>query len=230
MQIALCMVVGVSNPQTNVVVAGGRKLFREGLCLLLERQPNIHVTGEAEEPAQAVRLVKAMSVQVVILSLAPPSHTDAEVVAAIVRARPSVRVVVLTLSPAIEYVQGLMEAGATACLTKECAGAELVAAVEKVVTGGVYLSPTLVDRIVSRYVQRPRQRLAERPLAPRERQVLRMIAAGHTAKEIAVALSVSNKTVETHRRRIMEKLNRRSIAELTKYAVMEGLTSLETSS
>ena len=219
----------MSNAEITVIVAGGRKLFREGLCLLLERQPAMRVIGEAEEAGDVPRLLKAMSAHLVVLNLGTPRQDDPEIIRAILRAKANARVIVLTLSPAIEYARELMEAGATGCLTKESAGAELVAAVEKVLSNGLYLSPALVERVVNHYVRPTRGQSTERVLAPRERQVLRMIAAGQTAKEIAAALSVSNKTVETHRRRIMHKLNRHSVAELTKYAIMEGLTSLEAS-
>jgi DNA-binding NarL/FixJ family response regulator len=137
------------------------------------------------------------------------------------------RLIVLSLSPSIEYVQCLMEAGASGVLTKECASQELVAAVEKVRSGGVYLSPALVDRFVHRYTRSGPLGPSQRGLAPREREVLRLIAAGHSTKEIAATLAVSSKTVETHRRRMMEKLNRHSVAELTTYAVAQGLVSLE---
>jgi DNA-binding NarL/FixJ family response regulator len=102
-----------------------------------------------------------------------------------------------------------------------------VAAVEKVGQGGVYLSPSLVDRVVHRYVRSTSPQASDRTLAPREQEVLRLIAAGQSTKEIAATLTVSSKTIETHRRRIMEKLNRHSVAELTKYAVAQGLVSLE---
>ena len=212
----------------NVLLADGRKLLREALSLLLEKQEDVRVIGEAEDGHDAVRLVKALSVHVVILNPTPATPSVSELVRSILKARPRVRVIVLTFNPAVEFVQDILDAGALGCLTKECAGAELMAAVRAVLENKLYLSPSLVDRVVKRYVRPSTRSTPERSLAPREREILRHIAAGQTTKEIAAALGVGTKTVETHRRRIMEKLNRHSVAELTKYAVLEGLTALET--
>ena len=133
----------------------------------------------------------------------------------------------MALNPDAPFVAELLEAGAGARLTKDCAGAELVEAIRTVRSGRIYLSPGLLDVVVKDYA-RPADRLAtERPLAPRERVILQRIAAGQTTKEIAAALGVSGKMVETHRRRIMQKLNRHSVAELTKYAVLQGLAPLD---
>jgi DNA-binding NarL/FixJ family response regulator len=210
----------------NILLADGRKLLREALSLLLEKQDDFRVVGEAEDSQDVTRLVKALAVQVVILNPTPATQSVPELIRSILKARPGVRVIVLTFNPAVEFVQDILDAGALGCLTKECAGAELVAAVRSVLENKLYLSPSLVDRVVKRYV-RPSTRPAEKSLAPREREILRHIASGQTTKEIAAALGVGAKTVETHRRRMMEKLNRHSVAELTKYAVIEGLTPLE---
>jgi DNA-binding NarL/FixJ family response regulator len=211
----------------NILLADGRKLLREALGLLLEKHDDLRVVGEAEEGHDVLRLVKALTVQVVILNPTPTSHGIPDLVRSIIKARPGVRVIVLTFNPAVEFVQDILDAGALGCLTRECAGAELVAAVRTVLDNKLYLSPSLVDRVVKRYVRPSSRPAAEKSLAPREREILRHIASGQTTKEIAAALGVGTKTVETHRRRMMEKLNRHSVAELTKYAVLEGLTPLE---
>ena len=214
------------NPPINVLIADGRKLSREGLCLVLERQAGIKVIGEADDARDVPRLLKSLSISVVILDLTPPRASDLEMIRAIIRADRSARVIVLSHTPTVEYVQDLIKAGASGCLSRESAGSELVAAVEKVTGQGVYLSPALADRVVTRYTQ-PTSNRATRSLAPREREVLRRIAAGQCTKEIALAMGVSTKTVETHRRRIMQKLDRHSVAELTKYALANGLATLE---
>lgn len=214
------------NPHINVLIADGRKLFREGLCLVVERQPGIKVIGEADDARDVPRLLKSLAIDVVILDLTPPRAGDLETIRTILRSNRSVRVVVLTHTPTVEYVQDLIKAGASGCLSRESAGAELVAAVEKVRAQGVYLSSALAERVVTRYVQ-PAEKNPKRALAPREREVLRRIAAGQCTKEIALAMNVSSKTIETHRRRIMQKLDRHSVAELTKYAIANGLATLE---
>ena len=219
----------MSRADIRVLVVGGRKLFREGLCLLLERQPRVRICGEAELASDLPRLLSAIPVEVVILCVVQSRHADSEIIRSILCQSPATRVIILALSPTIEYVRELLDAGAAACLTKEFAGAELSAAVEKVTSGGIYLNPALVERVVTRYAGGSRNLASERALSAREREVLGMIAAGQSAKEIAAMLSVSSRTIETHRRRIMEKLDRHSVAELTKYAILEGLTTLEAS-
>lgn len=218
--------MAIMNPEINVLIADGKKLFREGLCLVLERQAGIKVVGEADDVRDVPRLVNSLSIHVVILDLTSPRAGDLEMIRAIVRANRTVRVVVLGHTPTPEHVQDLVKAGASGCLSRESAGAELVAAVVKVNAQGVYLSPALADRVVTRYMQ-PTAKHPRRALAPREREVLRGIAAGLCTKEIALAMGVSSKTIETHRRRIMQKLDRHSVAELTKYAIANGLATLE---
>lgn len=214
----------------NVLLTEGRKLVREGLCLVLERHEGIRVIGEASDVPSAVKLVRALPVHVVVLNLTTPTVGGADAVRSLVRASPKRRVgvVVLTLNPDARFVGDLLEAGAGACLTKDGAGTELVEAIRTVRAGKRHLSPGLIDVVVEDYARPADRPATERPLAPRERVVLQRIAAGQTTKEIAAALGVSGKTVETHRRRIMDKLNRHSVAELTKYAVLHGLTPLDT--
>jgi DNA-binding NarL/FixJ family response regulator len=134
----------------------------------------------------------------------------------------------LTLWPNTTFIREILEAGAAGCLTKECASADLVTAIRTVMTHMVYLSPRIAEAVVNGYVlPGGKSAGAARALSARERQILRRIADGETTKQIALAFKVSTKTIETHRRRIMQKLGKHSVAELTKYAVREGLTSLE---
>jgi DNA-binding NarL/FixJ family response regulator len=213
----------------NVLLADGRKLVREGLSLLLERHEGIGVIGEAVDAQGAVKLVKALPVDVVILNLASPMLGGLDAVKALVRVRTErpTRIIVLMMNPDAALARGLLEAGASGCLAKEAAGAELVQAIRTVQAGRVYLSPSLVDAVVGGYVRPTKGAARERPLAPRERVILERIAAGESTKEIAAALGVSTRTVETQRRRIMQKLDRHSVAELTKYAVVQGITPLD---
>lgn len=213
-----------------VLLVEGRKLLREGLRALLERHDDLRVTGEADDSRSAAKLIRAMDIDVVVLNVIPPQYGGVEVVRSMTRAFPDVRVVVLTMDPAPQLLRELLSAGAHGCLTKESSATELVAAIRTVVAGQSYLSPRLVDVMVNGYARPARAQAAPapaRPLAPREREILQRIAGGETTKEIARALGVGTKTVETHRRRLMQKLNKHSVAELTKYAVLEGLTPLE---
>lgn len=213
--------------KVNVVLVDGRKLFREGLGALLEKHADLKVVGEADDPAAAPKLVKALAPHVVILNITLSTRSAADAIESIATARAGTRVVVLTLQADAGFVREVLQAGASACLTKESASSELVTAIRAVMTRQTYLSPTLADAVVAGYVLPRGKRNAGRNLSSREREILQRIADGQTTKAIASALGVSTKTIETHRRRMMEKLGLHSVAELTKYAVRAGITSLE---
>ena len=216
----------------NVLLADGRKIGREGLALLLERHEDLSVIGEAADVAGAVKIAKALPADVVVFTLTSSIlSAGAGAVKKLARARRQrpVRVIVLTMRADDVLVRGLLEAGAAGCLTKDAAGAELVEAIRIVRAGKVYLSPSLLEVVVGDLTRPAGHANAARPkpLAPRERVILERIAGGETTKQTAAALGVSTKTVETLRRRIMEKLDRHSVADLTKYAVAQGIASLE---
>ncbi len=213
---------------TNVLLADGRKLLREGLSALLEKHEDVRVIGEAADAATAVKLLRALPAHVVILNLTAPFDGVANAVRTLVKVKPKVRVIVHAYRPTAAVIRELLEAGAAGCLTKESAAAELVDAIRVVVAGRDYLSPGLVNAVITGYVRTVGPAVEERPLSPREREILQRIAAGQTTKEIAFAFGVSAKTVETCRRRIMQKTDRHSVAELTKYAILHGMATLET--
>lgn len=139
------------------------------------------------------------------------------------------RVVIAAVHPDATFVKQMLQAGAAACLTKECASEELASAIRAAAAGRTYLSPNLTETVVHGYVISAGSSGRKRQLTPREREILQRIANGETTKQIAFALQVGPKTIETHRRRMMEKLDKHSVAELTKYAIREGLVSLEMS-
>jgi DNA-binding NarL/FixJ family response regulator len=209
-----------------VVLADGRKMLREGQSVLLEKHADIKVVGEADEPAAAPKLAGALSANVVVLNTGSSVRHAAESIRIIAAGRSGARIIVLSTSASPLFVREVFAAGASGCLTKECASEELASAIRAVAAGKTYLSPKMSDAVVSGYVLRD-QSSGRHHLSTRERDILQRIADGQTTKQIALTLGVSAKTVETHRRRIMEKLGRHSVAELTKYAVSEGLSSLE---
>jgi DNA-binding NarL/FixJ family response regulator len=211
----------------NVLLVDGRKLFREGLSALLEKHADIKVAGEADDPVAAPKLVKALAPQVVILNATPSTRSAAKSIETIVAARAGTRVIVLTLQADAAFVREVLQAGASACLTKESASAELVTAIRTVIARKTYLSPNIADAVLEGYVLPAGRQKPNRLLSAREREILQRIADGHPTRNIASALGVSGKTVETHRRRMMEKLGLHSVAGLTKYAVREGISSLE---
>jgi DNA-binding NarL/FixJ family response regulator len=223
--------------KTKVLLADGRKILREGLALLLGRHADLHVVGEADDGQAAIRLVKAVAAHVVVLNSGLSTRTVAEQVKALVAVRKGLRVIVVTLHPSVQFVRETLAAGAAGCLAKDSASQELVEAIRAVASGKLYISPKIADVVVAGLLP-AHKRLpvaaaapaadARAPaISPREREILARIADGQTTKEIAHALKVGSKTIETHRRRLMIKLNRHSVAELTKYAVLEGITSLE---
>lgn len=213
--------------KVNVVLVDGRKLFREGLGALLEKHADLRVVGEADDAAAAPKLVKALAPHVVILNVTLSTRTATDAIKSTVTARSGTRVIVLTYQADAGFVREVLQAGASACLTKESASSELVTAIRTVMSQQTYLSPTIADAVVAGYVLPRGKRKSGRTLSAREREILQRIADGETTKAIAATLGVSTKTIETHRRRMMEKLGLHSVAELTKYAVRTGITSLE---
>lgn len=208
----------------NVLIVDGRKLLREGVASLLQKCPDFRVVGEAETAELAARLIEPLQAKVVILNVGPPGESMAVAVRAILAAGANVRVVAVPQSPSPPVARLLLDAGATGYLTKDCTAEELAFAVRAVARGAVYVSSHSAQPVL-REDHVPASRRAS--LAPREREILRRIASGQSTKQIAHDLGVGSKTVETHRRRIMQKLNRHSVAELTQYAIANGLIALQ---
>ena len=213
----------------NVVLVDGRKLFREGLCALLEKHPDLKVVGEADDAASAPKLVRALAPHVVILNVSLSTRDATNAIRSIAASgtASATRIVLLTVHSEPSFFREVLQAGAAGCLTKESASEELVTAIRTVMTRKVYLSPAIAEAVVSGFVIPRSKQAAKRLLSSREREILQRIADGETTRQIAGRLEVSTKTVETYRRRLMEKLRLRSVADLTKYALREGLTSLE---
>jgi len=212
-----------------VVLADDHRILREGLRSLLEREPGMEVVGEANNGRATVELVEKLTPDVVVMDLTMPGLNGMEATRQILGRVPGVKVLALSMHSDKRFVGGALSAGASGYLLKDCAFEELVRAIGIVARGQTYLSPGIAGTVVEGYVRQAHGREAEAPsvLTVREREVLQLIAEGKTVKEIATTLSLSVKTVETHRGRIMAKLSIRSVAELTKFAIREGLTSLE---
>jgi DNA-binding NarL/FixJ family response regulator len=209
--------------KTNVLIIGGSKLLREGITLLLRRHDDVQVVGEASTAEDGVKLVAPLSSKVIIFTLTGPVPSAAEAIRFLRAAKPKPKVVVLTINAVGDGLRPLLEAGANACLTKECSSEELVTAIRAAAAGRTYLSPQLLGTVVTGYAKAAKRTPLRPALSPRERDVLRRIASGQNAKQIALALGVGPKTVETHRRRLMDKLRLYSVAELTTYALREEL-------
>jgi DNA-binding NarL/FixJ family response regulator len=211
-----------------IILAEDHRITREGLVNLLQERPDMEVVGEAENGREAVRLAKELSPDLVIMDVTMPDLNGIDATRLITSGSNNIKVIALSMYSDKQFVQGMIQAGASGYLLKDCAFEELVSAIQAVIHGDTYLSPGIAGIVVQDYLTKltTDRSSADTVLTNREREVLQLIAEGNSTKEIAARLTVSVKTVETHRRQIMEKLGIFSIAELTKYAIREGLTSL----
>jgi DNA-binding NarL/FixJ family response regulator len=204
-----------------VLLADDHEIFRNGLRAVLEKIPDVVVAAEASDGDEAIARAGEFSPDVAIMDIAMPRTNGIEATRQI-RAAGKTRVIALSIHSEGVIVRRMLEAGASAYLLKDCAGEEVGQALKAVMGGDVYLGRGLGDVIVKQLGSPTGS-----PLSRREQDVLRHIAEGMTTKEIARVLGVSPKTVDTHRQHLMGKLDIHSIAELTKYALRLGLTSLE---
>ena len=212
-----------------VLLADDHNILRAGLKSLLETASNIEVVGEADNGRDTVALVRQLDVDIVVMDVAMPDMNGVDATSKIVKLAPDVRVLALSGHNEGVYVKGMLEAGAKGYLLKDAATTELITALNAIAKGRVYVSPSVTDTLVGDYLQRLKGEIGpdSQTLSLREREVLQLVAEGKSSVQIATTLHLSERTIETHRKRIMDKLGMRSIAELTKYAIREGLTSLD---
>ena len=212
-----------------VIIADDHRIVREGLRSLLDKEPDIEVIAEAENGQAAVKLAQSLKPQVVVMDLTMPGLNGIEATRQILTKDPQVKVLALSMHSDKRFVAGALDAGVSGYLLKDCASEELVRALRTVIVDQTYLSPAIADIVVEGYVHHlpTTESSAVFLLTPREREVLQLITEGKTTREIASTLYMSVKTAETHRREIMRKLNIYNVADLTKYAIREGLTSIE---
>lgn len=213
-----------------VILADDHNMTRSGLKALLDKENNIVVKAEAENGRQAVKLAIEFKPDVVVMDISMPDLNGIEATRQIHANSPEIKIIALSMHSHRRYISGMLKAGATGYLLKSCAFEELTSAISTVVKGKAYLSPSIASTIVKDYINSSSptsstSKLSE--LSGREKEVLQLIAEGLPTKETADRLFVSESTINTHRRQIMEKLNIHSIAKLTKFAIQEGLTFLE---
>lgn len=211
-----------------VLLADDHKIVRDGLRALLTRSANIEVVGEAENGRATLLLARQLKPDIIIMDVAMPDLNGIEATRQILSDLPETKVVAVSMHSDRRYVSEMLKAGAAAYLSKDYAFDELEKTIAAVSAGKIYLSPDISGVVVENYVRQTPQAeaTAYSLLSDREREVLQLLAEGKTAKEIAEDLHLSIKTVETHRSNIMTKLNIHRLAELTKYAIREGLTPL----
>jgi len=213
-----------------VLLADDHAIIRAGVRMLLETQPDMEVAGEAEGGVDAVRLTAELQPDVVVMDLSMPDMDGFEATRRIKQKSPGIAVLALTMHDSEEYFFEVLKAGASGYVPKKAAPTDLVAAIRAVHSGGVFLFPTVARSLVSDYLKRVEsggERASYDGLTDREREVLKLIAEGHTNQEIADRLVISSKTVERHRANIMDKLNLHSRTDLVKYAIRKGLIDVD---
>lgn len=212
------------------IIVDDHQIVRQGLRTLLEKEADIVVAAEAEDGRTTVRLVRDVNPDVVIMDVAMPDLNGIEATRQIISEFPKIKVIALSMYADKRFVTNMLKAGASGYLLKDCAFEELVRAIRVVMTHKTYLSPAVTDIVVKDYMNGspPSEASVFSVLTPREREVLQLMSEGKSTTKIADCLHVSVKTIETHRQQVMSKLKLHSVAELTKYAIREGLTSVET--
>jgi two-component system, NarL family, response regulator NreC len=205
-----------------VLIVDDHAVVRSGLRMLLEAEPDIEPVGEAPNADRAVFEALETKPDVVLLDLVMPEKGGIEGMPTLLRSVPDAKVLVLSMQDDPRYVREAFAAGASGYVLKEAADSEVVAAIREVANGGRYVHPSLGARLVQAEAEE-RRRAEEDPLSDREREVLRLLALGHTNQEIASMLYISVRTAETHRAHIMQKLRLSNRAELVRYALSVGL-------
>ena len=207
---------------TRVLIVDDHAVVRAGLRLLLEAEEDVEPVGEAGSAREAIFQNRSAKPDVILLDVVMPDQSGLDVIPTLLHERPEAKVLVLSMQDDPQYVRQAFAAGASGYVLKEAADTEVVAAVREVAKGGRYVHPELGARLVAAETEAAR-RAEEDPLSDREREVLRLLALGHTNQEIAKQLYISVRTAETHRAHIMQKLRLSSRAELVRYALAQGL-------
>ena len=212
----------------SILLADDHKLIRDGLRSLVEKETDMEVIAEADNGRSAVRLAIELSPAVVLIDISMPDMNGIEATKQILAAIPGCKVVALSMNADKRFIMEILKAGASGYLLKNCAYEELASAIRTVIKNKTYLCTEVTEIVVGDYVQQLQKGDGSvfSVLSAREREVLQLLAEGNSTAQIADRMHLSVKTIETHRQHIMEKLNIHSVAELTKYAIRERLTSL----
>ena len=208
-----------------ILIADDHGVVAEGLKSLVEAQTDMEVVGVVGDGREAVRMARDAQPDVIVMDLSMPELNGADATRAILQRDPKCRVIVLSMYAEREYVRRALKAGAAGYVVKRSAAKELVDAIRAVHAGQRYLSPRVADVVIDDYTEERDDPLAR--LSAREREVLQLLAEGRTGAEIAQRLSLSQKTVETYRARLVEKLGIRDVAGLVRFAIQRGLVSLD---
>ena len=214
-----------------VLVAEDHTIVRKGLCALLYAESDIEVVGEAANGREAIKMVEQLSPDVVLMDITMPELNGMDATRQLKKRFPDLKILILSMHTSEEYIFETLRAGASGYLVKRSATTDLIQAIHVAYKGDSYLSPDISNKVINYYVKQ-KEGVPDEPegldkLSDREREVLQLIAEGGKTREIAEKMFVSVKTVETHRRNIMKKLNIHTVAGLTRFAIKEGIISLE---
>ncbi|RJQ43123.1 MAG: DNA-binding response regulator [Nitrospiraceae bacterium] len=212
-----------------ILLVDDHKILRDGICSLLKGYPDMEVVGEASDGRTALNLAKELSPDIVIMDISMPNTNGIDATRKILADLPHTKVLALSMHYDKHFVSEIFKAGASGYLLKDCAFDEMAQAIHVVMDNKTYINPQiaslLVESLINDSPSRPNHQTFSL-LTEREREVLQLIAEGKSTKQIASHLHVSTKTIESHRRQVMGKLNIRNVADLTKYAIREGLISV----
>ncbi|MCE5245187.1 MAG: response regulator transcription factor [Syntrophobacteraceae bacterium] len=212
-----------------ILLADDHKIVRDGLRVLLEKEEGMEVVAEAEDGRTTVRLARELLPDVIIMDIGMPHLNGIDATRQILSELPNVKIIALSMHSDRRFVAQMFKSGASGYLLKDCAFEELSRALRSVLSNQIYLSPAIAGPVMEDYVRHLSKGdpSSFSVLTAREREIVQLLAEGMTTKQIAASLHVSIKTVETHRQQIMNKLNIHSMADLIKFAIREGLTSLD---
>ena len=213
-----------------VLVADDHAIVREGLGIMLGNQPDMEVVGLATNGREAIRMVDQYQPDVAVMDISMPELNGIEAISQMLPRHPNIKVIVLSIHETKPYVYRALKAGAKGYLIKETAGLEVVDAVREVYQGERYLSQRIADLLTDisfRSLENSGETSPLEQLSPREREILQLVAEGKTSQEIAQRLSISSKTVDTYRSRLMHKIGVEDVAGLVKFAIQHGVISLE---
>lgn len=215
--------------KTQILLVDDHKIVRQGLRTLLESDERLTVIGEADNGREALDRLEHINPDLVIMDVAMRELNGIDATRQLLSSRPTLKILALSMHADRLYVSQMLQAGAAGYLLKECAYEELSKAIDTILDSKVYLSPEIAGVVVEDYLSvqaQSSESQARSPLTVREREVLQLVSEGKSTKVIARDLHVSSKTIESHRKRLMDKLHMHSIAELTKFAIRQGLTTL----
>jgi DNA-binding NarL/FixJ family response regulator len=215
--------------KNSIIIVDDHKIMRDGLRIILEQESDLEIIDEADNGRDAVKIIMNKKPDIVIMDIGMPDMNGIEATRQIVKDLPEIKIIALSMHYDIQYVSGMLKAGAKGYLLKDCAGSELIIAIKSISNNNTYICQEITNSLINDYskYQVLDQSSNESILTGRENEILQLLTEGKSTKHIAQKLFISVKTVEAHRANIMHKLEIRNLPELTKYAIRKGITSLE---